>query len=178
MIHFVTGGARSGKSNYAKGLAENFSSVTFVATAIAFDESMKQRIMRHQQDRPANWQTLEQWHSFSEPFNTDCVLVDCITLMVSNLMLKGEIDFDKLTQEEIEKLEQNVFFELDGLLKEAEGKELILVSNEVGLGLAAPTAVGNIFRDIAGRVNQYLAQQADRVVFMVSGIPLIVKDEH
>lgn len=175
MIHLILGGARSGKSRYAEELAKNFTDVSYVATAIAFDSSMEDRIKRHQEQRPKTWQTIEQWKAFDQEFETECVLVDCLTLLVSNHLLEaGEIE--RLSIEEIDEIEQAVFNTVDELLLAAKGKELILVSNEVGMGLAPPYVLGNIFRDIAGRVNQYLAQKSDKVVLMVAGLPMIIKD--
>lgn len=176
MIHLILGGARSGKSRYAEEIAMKFPSVTYVATAQAFDEAMQHRIEHHQKSRPQHWQTLEQWQDFHEPFSSDCVLVDCITLLVSNHLLDGG-DIDGLSPPEIDRLEQGIHQTIHLLLKASQGKELILVSNEVGLGLAPPYKLGNIFRDIAGRVNQLLAKEADQVVFMVSGLPLQLKGE-
>lgn len=175
MIHLITGGARSGKSHYAKQLAHDFSSVTFVATAIAFDNSMKHRIEHHQRNRPSEWITLEQWQGFTEPFETECVIVDCLTLMMTNLLLNHDREVDTLHPEELDVIEQSIMREIENLIAAAENRELILVTNEIGMGLSPPTVLGNIFRDIAGRMNQLVAQRSDRVVLMVSGIPLIIK---
>ena len=176
MIHLILGGARSGKSRYAEELAAEFEQVTYVATAQAFDEAMAHRIKRHQASRPAHWQTLEQWQDFQQPFKSPCVLVDCVTLLISNHLLAAG-DIDELSPEEIDRVEQTIMTTLEDLLRMAQSASLILVSNEVGLGLAPPYPLGNVFRDIAGRINQMLARRADRVVFMTAGLPLVLKAE-
>lgn len=174
-MKLILGGARSGKSRYAQQLLMQYPEVTFVATALAFDDGMKERIRRHRLDRPATWYTVEKYKQFTEPFLTQAVLVDCITLLVSNLMMEAHADYDQVGADAFNALEKSILQELDQLIACAQGRELILVSNEVGLGLASPYALGNAFRDISGRVNQYLAAQADEVIFMVSGLPLVVK---
>lgn len=175
MLTLILGGARSGKSSYAEALAKQHSSVLYVATAIAFDEGMKERIRHHQSQRPSHWRTLEQYKSFSGEIEERCVLVDCMTLMVSNLLMEGE--GEGFTPKRLQEIETSIFKEVDGLLAWAEKKDVILVSNEVGLGLASSYELGNAFRDIGGRVNQYLAQRAQRVYFMVAGLPLVLKEE-
>lgn len=176
MIQLILGGARSGKSRYAETIAADFSEVTYVATALAFDEAMAHRIEHHRRSRPSDWQTLEQWQDFRTDFSGECVLVDCITLLVSNHLLAAG-DIEAFTPEQIDQVEQGIRQTIEQLLLAARGQELILVSNEVGLGLAPPSQLGNTFRDIAGRINQLLAQQADRVVLMVAGLPLVLKGE-
>lgn len=176
MIHLILGGARSGKSRYAEEIARAFSSVSYVATALAFDEAMAHRIKHHQASRPDSWETIEKWQGFDQAFRSDCVLVDCLTLLISNHLLQAG-DVENKNPDEISVIEKEVFATINQLLQAAEGKELVLVSNEVGLGLAPPSFLGNVFRDISGRVNQYLAQKADRVVFMVAGLPLQLKGD-
>lgn len=171
----ILGGARSGKSRYAQDLLKDRTDVTYVATALSFDDGMKERIRRHRLDRPSSWLTLEQYKQFREPFKTDAVLVDCITLMISNLMMEAHADFDHVQAKALNALENHIFGEIQHLIGCAQDRQLILVSNEVGLGLASPYALGNAFRDISGRINQFLALQADEVVFMVSGLPMVLK---
>jgi adenosylcobinamide kinase/adenosylcobinamide-phosphate guanylyltransferase len=180
----ILGGARSGKSSFAENLAKSFSDqVLYVATAIPFDEGMKDRIRKHQESRPLQWNTVELYSEFQviqtlEKFKaSEVVLLDCITVMVTNLMLDQAVDYDQVTHEELDKIESKIFIELEMLLKvlDSSDKQYILVSNEVGLGLVPPYKLGNYFRDIAGRVNQRIAAFVGDVYFVVSGIPLKIK---
>lgn len=183
-IIVITGGARSGKSSLAEAKAKELGrEIVYIATAIAFDEGMKDRISKHKASRPNTWTTIEMYKNFSELeknqdfIEADLILLDCMTLMVSNILLDSGIDFDKCSMDEIELIEKNIFNEVIGLLEIVAklGKKLIIVTNEVGMGLVPSYRLGNIFRDIAGRVNQYLAKQANEVYFTVSGIPIKIK---
>ncbi|SDZ13445.1 adenosylcobinamide kinase /adenosylcobinamide-phosphate guanylyltransferase [Proteiniborus ethanoligenes] len=180
----ITGGARSGKSSLAEAKAKELGEkVVYIATAIGFDEGMKERIKKHRSQRPSTWTTIERYKSFAsleleEGFlESDLVLLDCMTLMVSNLLLENDIDFDTCSMSQIDNMENRIFNdirELEEVIYKHK-KQLIIVTNEVGMGLVPSYRLGNIFRDIAGRVNQYLADKADEVYFTVSGIPLKIK---
>ncbi|RKD30588.1 bifunctional adenosylcobinamide kinase/adenosylcobinamide-phosphate guanylyltransferase [Thermohalobacter berrensis] len=183
-IILITGGARSGKSKFAEKITKGTGNkITYIATAIPFDEGMKDRIKKHKESRPQEWNTIEKYKDFKkldkdENFiKADTVLLDCITLMVTNILMDSGLDFDKCSMEEIDKVEDEVFYEVKGLIKIAReyNKNLVFVTNEVGMGLVPPYRFGNIFRDIAGRVNQYLASEAEEVYFTVSGIPMKIK---
>lgn len=185
-IRLITGGARSGKSSLAEKFArEATGRVLYIATAIAFDQGMKDRIKKHKARRPADWMTIECYKDFNELVDkeffleADTILLDCITLMLSNLMLESGLDFDNCSMEEVDSLEADVFEEIERLLAlvKLHKKKIILVSNEVGMGLVPSYKLGNYFRDIAGRVNQYLAEEANEVYFMVSGIPMKIKGD-
>lgn len=176
-LTFILGGARSGKSAYAEKLAREFAGqVTYIATAQALDQEMLQRVAAHRQARPAAWVTLEIPLGVGQallagPAVAGLVLLDCLTLLVSNLLMQvctpaGELDEtagSALVDEEIENLLRAV------RLSEAD---FIIVSNEVGLGLVPPYPLGRAYRDLLGRANQRLASQADQVIFMVAGIPM------
>lgn len=175
-ITLILGGARSGKSSYALKLAEARKSVTFIATAQAFDDEMSARIQKHKAERPASWETLElPLHiapSVSQ-IKSDVVILDCITLWVTNLLMQfvnddlvDEAPFMQTSQAETEKL-----------LAAIRNTELdwLIVSNEVGLSLVPPYQMGRVYRDGLGWVNQRLTQEADKVIFMVAGIPMNVK---
>ncbi|MFA5008509.1 MAG: bifunctional adenosylcobinamide kinase/adenosylcobinamide-phosphate guanylyltransferase [Candidatus Omnitrophota bacterium] len=170
-IIFILGGARSGKSTFSLKLAKDSGKkkVAFVATGEPRDREMKERISRHKLARPEGFKT------FEEPFNLssllkkispdfNLIIVDCLTLFVSNLMLK------KIREEEI----VNEITAALKIVKEMNTKT-IFVSNEVGLGIVPHTKLGRAFRDIAGKVNQVVAKNADCVFFMVSGLPWRVK---
>jgi len=176
-VIFILGGARSGKSSYAQRLAEGTGQpVIFVATATAGDEEMAERIARHKASRPPHWRTLEVSRDIGKALreaigDAKVVLIDCLTLLVSNLMMEeGETV-------KADYLEARAIKELEAILELCTSREatLIIVSNEVGMGLVPPYPIGRIFRDVLGRVNQWLAARADKVVLMVAGIPLEIK---
>ncbi|MBC3795938.1 bifunctional adenosylcobinamide kinase/adenosylcobinamide-phosphate guanylyltransferase [Acetobacterium tundrae] len=179
---FITGGARSGKSSYAEHLAKELSKpVVYIATAIAFDDGMKDRIAKHQAQRSENWGTIEQYNNFetlkdNPTFQkTDVVLFDCLTVMTTNNMLDFQVDYDTCTMDTVSEVEASIKCEVERLLDVCKDKTLIMVSNEVGLGLVPSYKLGSYFRDIAGRMNQLVASRADEVYFTVSGIPMKLK---
>jgi len=176
-ITLLLGGARSGKSSYAQKLAEDSGkSVTFLATAQAFDEEMSARIRKHQAERPAGWETLEVplgIASHIQQIKSEVVVLDCITLLVSNLMMQ----FVKEDRVEEAPYMKAVQAEMDELLSaiHTSNQQWIIVSNEVGLGLVPPYQMGRVYRDAIGGANQRLAREANTVLFMVAGIPMVVK---
>jgi len=169
-IVFILGGARSGKSSYAVELAKGIDrKVAFIATCLPLDAEMKQRVETHKKQRPSHWRTFEETENIpallkeiGSKFNI--VVIDCLTLLLSNFLLKN---FD---EEDIE----NRIKEMLRMLKQAKCKSII-VSNEVGLSIVPKNRMARRFRDLAGRINQKVAQKADKVFFMVSGLPLNVK---
>lgn len=184
----ILGGARSGKSTYAECKAHELSQETgehvlYIATALAFDEDMKDRIKKHQAARPPHWHTIERFKNFDalveeQAFQeSQVILLDCMTLMVSNLLLQYDVDFDQVSRQNIDEIEAHILSEVEILLSLCQkyNKKLIIVSNEVGLGIVPAYRLGNIFRDIAGRINQRLAKEAKQVFFLVSGLPLQIK---
>lgn len=175
---FILGGARSGKSHYAQRLAEKHGGrVAFLATATAEDDEMQTRITRHRAERPAEWQTREIPHGIAvalklAPLQADVVLLDCVTLLVSNLLF-----LDGAVEPEENSVTRRVDAEIDALLTliAADSAEWIVVSNEVGLGLVPETPLGRIYRDLLGRVNRALAARADKVFWLVAGIPVPIE---
>ena len=177
---YVTGGARSGKSHFAETLiTDNFQEeqVIYLATAGVFDAEMQMRVAHHQERRPDHWRTIEAEKDL-EPAcrsileSSSALLLDCVTLLVSNTLLaEDQDDFDPWL------IEQKVVQDLKNLLNscKSKGQYVVIVSNEVGLGIVPEYKLGRIFRDIAGRVNQWLAQEADQVYLLVSGLPLKLK---
>jgi len=168
-ITLILGGARSGKSTYALSLAKKYKKVAFVATCQGLDKEMRERIRLHKKSRPKHWKTFEEpkdparlLQEISGSF--DCIIVDCLTLLVSNLVLAGNSQ-----KQVISKIEKS-FVALN-----KNKTNVIFVSNEVGLGLVPVNKIGREFRDIAGRVNQLTASYADEVFFVASGIPLKIK---
>lgn len=186
---FVIGGARSGKSSYAerriKDLQTNANEVVYIATAIPFDGDMNERIQRHQEDRPNEWHTVERYKQFNqlkmneEFIQSKYVILDCITVMITNLMFEHytDIDFETFKNEQINKLESYIENEVNELIDvcDQQGKTFIIVSNEVGYGLVPSYRLGRIFRDIAGRINQKIASRAEEVILVTAGIPLRIK---
>ena len=169
-LTLITGGARSGKSAYAQRLAAaDGRPVLFVATAEAGDEDMRQRIERHRAGRPAGWQTIEEPLSVAAAVRAQLgdgprstvVLLDCVTLLVSNLLLA----------------KRPVQPEIGALLKwqRLTGARLIAVTNEVGLGIVPDNELARRYRDELGEANQSLAVQASEVVLLVAGLPLAIK---
>ena len=179
-IWFITGGARSGKSSYAERIARGFGdNVLYIATARAFDDEMRERIKKHRAQRPSAWPTYEGINGFKEAVagRSGAVLLDCVTILITNIMMDSGADWDHPTPEDIENAERTARESLDELLDaaKAQGLTLILASNELGMGLVPVYAFGRAFRDVAGRINQYLASRADYAVFMVSGLPIELK---
>lgn len=165
----VTGGARSGKSRFAEQMAGRFQRVVYLATAEALDEEMRQRIESHRRYRPRHWTTVEEPLSILPRLaqaaeSTEAVLLDCITLWISNLL--GQERSDQHIEGEIERLAQ---------WTERQPGRLILVSNEVGAGIVPPNPLSRRFRDLTGLANQRLAASASRVYWMVAGIPNRIK---
>lgn len=170
-ITLVTGGARSGKSRYALETALAFPRRLFVATAEPFDNEMRERIDKHQAERGDAFRTIEEPEDLAAvlrtvPADIDVVLIDCLTVWLGNLMhhhgaeLAGYPPIDAFLE----------------ALTTRPSCSLILVTNEVGMGIVPEHPLGRRFRDHAGIVNARVAAVADRVVFMVSGIPMIIKD--
>ena len=159
---FVLGGARSGKSAYAEALVTAYPPPwTYLATAQAFDAEMRARIDAHRAARVPGWSTVEAPVKLAEALREPGpMLVDCLTLWLSNLML-GEHDIDAATASLLKLLDRP--------------HPTVLVSNEVGLGIVPDNALARAFRDAAGRLHQAVAARADRVVFMVAGLPMVLK---
>ena len=176
-ITLILGGARSGKSSHAQSLAAaTGKSVTFIATAQALDDEMSRRIQKHRAERPAAWETLEllcEIASQSSQIKSDVILLDCITLLVSNLLMpfvEGELVDEALFM-------QTVHNEIEGLVRSIreQDQDWFIISNEVGLGLVPPSPMGRAYRDALGWANQRLSREADHVLFMVAGISMVVK---
>ena len=170
-IILILGGARSGKSTYALELAKKYKKVAFIATCQGLDKEMRERIKLHKETRPKHWKTFEEPLELAKLLGRmnkgfDCILIDCLTLLVSNLILSGE------SQEQV----LNKIKGILAALREIEAK-IILVSNEVGLGIVPDNKLGRVFRDIAGKANQLIAKEAQEVYFAVSGIPMKIKGE-
>lgn len=176
----VFGGARSGKSAYAEQLATlSGKEIVYIATARADDGEMAMRITHHRQRRPSAWTTVEQPLALGDALLHWCapgrlVLVDCLTLWLSNLMFSGEGDYPDVGDIMLPTLfhEQRAHF-LDAL--EKVSGDLILVSNEVGMGIVPCGAISRSFTDEAGRLNQAVAAMCERAILIAAGLPLVLK---
>lgn len=182
-ITLVTGGARSGKSSFAENICEVKSKkISYIATAIPFDDGMKDRIKKHKQQRSKNWNTFEIkmdiYKELDKIINvSDVVLLDCITVLVNNIIFYENLDFESITYEEIDILESKVKNEFENMIKIIKKSEIdfVFVTNEIGLGIVPENKLSRIYRDIVGRINQYIAKNSDEVYFVISGISNKIK---
>ncbi|MDF7815818.1 bifunctional adenosylcobinamide kinase/adenosylcobinamide-phosphate guanylyltransferase [Hymenobacter sp. YC55] len=167
MLYYISGGQRSGKSRYAQDFALQLSSSpVYLATSRAWDEDHRQRINRHIADRDARWTTLEEEkHIGRLDLAGRTVVLDCVTLWLTNFFT----DTDYQVEQALTLAQQ----EFDLLLQ--QDCTLLVISNEIGMGLHAPTEAGRKFTDLQGWMNQYIAARADKAIFMVSGLPLSLK---
>lgn len=180
----VTGGARSGKSSFAQQLAEGMAQdVAYIATAVVTDEEMRERVVQHQAARPAHWATYEWPRNAAEKLkgtNHQLYLFDCIGVYLTNLLMEANVDWDNdaiISTEDQHVLEEEAAAEMRKLvdsMRFCDGS-FILVTNEVGWGVVPQTAMGRVFRDIAGRTNQILAASADEVYLTTCGLPMKLK---
>ena len=182
-IILCSGGARSGKSEFAERLAlATEGRKAYVATGQAFDEGMIDRIKKHQERRGEIWNNFEvplhlakEWQNISQ--TADVILIDCLTMFTTNhMMAHGSIQ----GQQDANQLEATVLTELETLLasiKSCEGKTVIFVTNEIGLGIVPDNKLARYFRDIAGRVNRTVAMAADKLFLTISGVTIELKSQ-
>jgi len=196
----ILGGARSGKSTFAQGLAQSLGEkVLFVATGAPLDDEMALRIEAHKRKRPEAWRTLEIGVKVGQSLeretgDAEIVLLDCLTLLVSNVILKPSLPLSLRAEQSnllapraspvknLEKIdfadaEAQVIAEMEQLINFIDKYKgtFIAVSNEVGSGLVPENKLGRVYRDLLGKANQFLAQHADEVYFMAAGIPVKIK---
>jgi len=166
-ITFITGGARSGKSSFAQRMAEAASpNPVYLATARVWDENFRLRIERHQRDRGPHWINIEEEKQLSAcKVEGQTVLLDCITLWLTNIFFDNQFDIDRSLKEA--KAEWDRFVQKD--------LNLIVVSNELGMGVHPVEESARKFADLQGWMNQYITQQANEVFLMISGIPVKIK---
>jgi len=167
---FITGGCRSGKSRYALSYSnQHFSKKLFLATCEALDEEMAQRVENHKKMRGPEWLTVEEPIKVADRIKeygneVEVILFDCITLWLSNLLMK--LKSDSIITGEVD--------QLLGAIKQSRSS-FIIVSNEVGMGIVPADPLGRRFRDLSGMANQRIAEVAETVILMVSGIPVFLK---
>ena len=172
---FITGGVRSGKSRFAEQITHNFGApLCYLATAQPLDDEMDHRIAKHQQRRGDAWHTIEEPLQLAETLanhdgTCNAVLIDCLTLWLSNLLMLHEY----LGEKAEERILEDVLHLAETL--RAMTTPVVIVSNEVGMGIVPENRLARIFRDIAGQANQIIAAAADEVWLVASGIPLKLK---
>ncbi len=182
MITLIIGGARSGKSSYAeKYCLSKSSNPAYIATAQIYDSEMAERVKKHQERRNGIWKNYEEPYFISLLLEKiikdhDVILLDCLTIYITNLMLK-DYNYEGENQESfMEEKEKSIYQEVEKIIKIIpKDKELVIVSNEVGLGIVPENFLARIFRDISGRMNQFIGEECDQVVLTTAGIPIKIK---
>lgn len=187
-LTLITGGARSGKSEFAELLAASFHCpVIYIATAQVWDDEMAHRVKKHQQQRPAHWKLIEEPQNISDALQKlqdedGVILLDCVTLWLSNLLLQGQTkpDSDSVSYNDSKQL-VNLEAKITAIVKETAllahkiKPQVIFVTNEIGQGIVPEYPLARAYRDIVGRCNRILGQAADDVYFVVAGFPLEIK---
>lgn len=168
-VILILGGARSGKSSYAYRIAGNmFNKPLYLATGEALDKEMSERILKHKRERGRKWSCIEEPVDIARalckpPPGHDGILLDCVTLWLSNVLTReGERKYERRRKEFLSAVRKRK-------------RNLIIVGNEVGMGIVPDNELGRKFRDLAGRLNQDLAEEADAVVFVAAGLPVVLK---
>ncbi len=173
LSYLLTGGVRSGKSSYALNLANEAEHPFYIATGWCGDEEMKKRIAKHRMERDERWTTIEEQFDIASALTqavnkgADFILIDCVGAWITNLLVQDRNSSDMANN-------KNVLSFIE-LLKDRIPVPLAVVSNEVGMGLVPGNEMGRSFRDNLGFVNQRIASAVDKVIFMVSGLPIEVK---
>jgi len=182
-VILVTGGARAGKSAYAEKAAAENGSVLYIATATACDDEMEERIKYHRENRPEGWITWERHHELGDietEFDAgsyETIMLDCVGNLLMGILYEQVPDADKFATEDFVSVVRTTITEIDTLCRFAvnNNKPLILVTNEIGMGIVPETRYARYYRDALGHLNKHIARLADEVVFMVSGLPLKLK---
>jgi adenosylcobinamide kinase / adenosylcobinamide-phosphate guanylyltransferase len=181
-IIYITGGAKSGKSKFAEKMVEEIGEkINYIATLTCFDDEMKEKVKIHKDRRNEKYKTIEAHKNFDIIFENidekETILLDCLTNMVSNLIFEENIDFDKNLKINKEKLDIKIKKEVENLIKVLKKHKgiSVIVSNELGMGIVPVYPLGRYFRDIAGEINQYVAEKSDEMYLTVSGIPMKIK---
>lgn len=183
-IIYITGGARSGKSSFAEKLiCDNYKEKIYLATAIPFDDEMKDRIEKHKKQRGRDWKTIENYKGIAKILKNhiggyEVILLDCITNMVTNLMImENKYDWDNISMKEVDAVRERVVEEIESVIDfiKENDIDMVAVSNEVGLGLVPTTPLGRHFRDIGGKINQIMGEASSEAYLIVSGLNIRLK---
>lgn len=178
MITLVTGGARSGKSSFAENKYLDLEDVVYIATSRIWDEEMGERIEHHQKSRPSKWRTYEGNYNLTESVADErYYLLDCLTVMTSNIMFDITKEAEYIDYELQKKVEDTVIGEVSNLIDliNSKGYDLIIVTNEIGDSIVPDNHVARVFRDVQGRVNQRIAALSHEVYLVCCGIPVKIK---
>lgn len=180
----VTGGVKSGKSDFAESLClKNSGKMAYIATATIFDDEILKKVEQHKKKRsPYGWETIEEYKNLhkiikKETFKYDTILIDCATLLVNNLIFEQNKIFDASDTYENEVLKIKIFEEIQQIINAIKHYPgyFVIVTNEIGLGGIAENKLSRFFANTAGKVNQMLAKQSDEVYLLVSGIDVKIK---
>lgn len=187
-IFLVLGGARSGKSEFAEKLMYHSTGKRkgYIATSQILDDEMRYRVILHRERRPADWQTFEVMHGAGEEMGhileeADAILFDCITMYVNNMLMDHmkEITVETLGVSDLTTLQQALEKDLTLMferISSVSDKEIIFVSDELGMGIVPANAMSRVYRDLVGLANQYVARRADKVYLSVAGITVELKE--
>src|SRR5699024_1310401 len=178
MITLITGGARSGKSSFAENIYKDKEDVVYIATSKVWYKEMDERINLHQKSRPSLWRTYEGNYNLNNAVEDErYYLLDCITVMATNIMFDIAGDSEYIDYKLQNKIEKAILKEINNLIKEIRDKnyDLTLVTNEVGYGIVPEGHISRVFRDIQGRVNQRVAELSDQVYLVACGLPVKLK---
>lgn len=177
-IVLVTGGARSGKSSFAEALYKDVNDVMYIATSRVYDDEMKDRVMLHRMSRPKEWDTYEGTYNLKDAVcKHKNYLLDCITILTSNIMFDITKDYERISLESQKEVEDKVIDELKDLINEVNKLEgnLVMVTNEVGLSIVPENHISRVYRDIVGRVNQRVASLCNEAYIIFCGLPMKLK---
>lgn len=177
MIKLVMGGARSGKSEFAEDIYKGLDDVTYIATAKAIDKEFEERIAIHKARRNTQWKTVEAYKDFAcIAMKTKYYFLDDVTNMLTNILFDYLEDRD-IRDEDADVVEELVLKELETLFKRLREKDadIIIVSSELGAGLVPEAKLSRLFRDIHGKINQYIARIADEVYYVIASIGVKIK---
>ena len=183
-VIYVSGGARSGKSSFSeKYIEKRYSKKIYLATGIPFDEEMKDRIEKHKKQRGKNWKTIENYKNLAEILSDhihgyEIILLDCLTNLITNYMIgNNDIIWEKAVPKEVDNMKEVILREISSLINFAKENniDILIVSNEVGMGSIPDYPLGRYFRDINGKLNQFVAAESDEAYFIVSGLPIKLK---
>lgn len=177
MIKLVLGGARSGKSEFAEDIYKGIDDVTYIATAKAIDKEFEERIAMHKARRNTKWTTIEAYKDFASiEMKTKYYFLDDVTNMLTNILFDHLGDRD-MTDEDVEIVEKLVTDELKALFKRTKDMfaDVVIVSSELGAGLVPEAKLSRLFRDMHGKVNQYIAKNADEVYYVIASIGVKIK---
>lgn len=178
MVTIVVGGARSGKSTFAESMYEHKKDVVYIATSRIEDKEMEDRVQHHREQRPSYWRTYEGTYHLEKAIGEEqYYLLDCITILASNIMFDLSKDMNTIDTHTQQTIEDTIFQVILSLIHtiNQQSLELIIVTNEVGCSIVPENHIGRIYRDIIGRINQRITEIADHAYAVICGIPLKLK---